>query len=240
MACFRKAYFVFLPTIMVLLFLIAACSVEYFRARHLYSRSPSDCLGYYQNILKRDPGNVNAIKMLASLYFNLKRFDESKKYYRKAVETDPSDPEPYYSIAVIDWNEAYQSRSDAKAKLGLPADRALKDRRTCEDLKAKNSAVIREGMEMLLRVLELYPGYKNTSSYMGMLWHEKAYIDCGDAAAIRLDLKRAEQWMNKRKNFPKYDDSKSAKLYTAWFELSCTSKLLYNWQPAKNMAARSV
>ncbi len=87
----------------------------YLRARRWYGEGPADRLGYYQNILKQDPGNVDAIKMLASIYFDLKKFDESKEYYRRAAAADPNDPESYYFIAVIEWTQAFQSRSDAKA-----------------------------------------------------------------------------------------------------------------------------
>ena len=33
----------------------------------------------------------------------MKKFEDAKTYYRKALEIDPNDPEPYYSVGVIDW-----------------------------------------------------------------------------------------------------------------------------------------
>jgi hypothetical protein len=33
--------------------------------------------------------------------------DDSKKYYHVASALDPKDPEPYYSIGVIDWMECH-------------------------------------------------------------------------------------------------------------------------------------
>src|SRR5262249_52848290 len=154
---------------------------------------------YYQNMLKHDPGNVYAIKKLASLYFDLKKFDESREYYGKAVEADPDDPESYYSIAVIDWTKAYQLRSQATNTPGQGKGGAWRDPKACADLRSKNGAGISEGMDMLLHVFELRLDYKNAAFYMGLLWHEKAYIECGDPAAMRSDLKRAGQWMNKKK-----------------------------------------
>jgi hypothetical protein len=36
---------------------------------------------------------------------NMKKFDEAKKYDHMASEIDPNDPEPYYSVGVIDWTQ---------------------------------------------------------------------------------------------------------------------------------------
>jgi len=201
--------------VIVLLVPLAIRYAEQLRHPRGSSWGAVDRLGYYQDILKRDPANLNAIKMLASLYFDLKKFDESREYYRKAAEADPDDPESYYSIAVIDWTEAYEVRSRTKFSLGQGEAGALEDRKACAELKSKNGAGISEGMDMLLRVFELNSDYKNAAFYMGMLWHEKAYVECSDRGAIRLDLKRAEQWMNKKKPAPSYDDSKRAKLLVA-------------------------
>ena len=33
-----------------------------------------------------------------------------------ASELDPNDPEPYYSIGVIDWTSCYQPRMEARAE----------------------------------------------------------------------------------------------------------------------------
>ena len=38
----------------------------------------------------------------------MKKFDQAKEYYQKVAELDPNDPETYYSLAVIDWMQAYQ------------------------------------------------------------------------------------------------------------------------------------
>jgi tetratricopeptide (TPR) repeat protein len=57
----------------------------------------------YQRILDRDPDNVGAISGTASLYFQMQRMDEARRFYSRQVSLVPDKPEPYYSIAVIDW-----------------------------------------------------------------------------------------------------------------------------------------
>ena len=211
----RWAYVVVQAFLVALILYIAIGYVRNFRNHRARIQSATDEVGYYQNILKHDPGNVDAIKTLAGLYFDLKKLDESREYYGKAATADPDDPESYYSIAVIDWTKAYQLRSQARYTLGQNDEGRWKDVKACSELKSKNDAGIREGMDMLLRVLEMRPDYKNAAFYMGLLWHEKAYIECGQPAASRSDLTKAQQWMNRKKATPSYDDSKRASLLVA-------------------------
>ena len=77
---------------------------------------------------------IHSLKGIASLYFNMKKMDLAKEYYQKVADLDPNDPEVYYSIAVIDWTQAYQPRLEARAKLGLKPTDDIKDKKTCADL----------------------------------------------------------------------------------------------------------
>jgi len=46
-------------------------------------------------VLDQDPKNVNSIKGIAYLYLQMKKFEDAKTYYRKAIELAPNDPEAY-------------------------------------------------------------------------------------------------------------------------------------------------
>src|SRR5215475_7568079 len=59
----------------------------------------------FENVLRRDPNNVNAIAGLASIYQNLGQTDtknlrKSKEYYMKYAQLDSTNPIPYYTIGV--------------------------------------------------------------------------------------------------------------------------------------------
>src|SRR5579863_7701802 len=111
----------------------------------------------YKRVLEMNPARdqkVNAAKGIAYLYLNMKRFDDAKKYYRQASDVDPNDPEPYYSVGVIDWTASYQPRMESRAKLGLKPEEHLnpKDKeqmKACSELKAKNMPIIQEGLDSL-------------------------------------------------------------------------------------------
>ena len=69
-------------------------------------RTAQQAIDEYQRVIDANPTReqkVNAAKGIAYLYLNEKKWDEAKKYYRMASELDPNDPEPYYSVGVIDW-----------------------------------------------------------------------------------------------------------------------------------------
>ena len=83
------------------------------------NRMGQQAIDQYKAVLQQDPKNINSIKGIAYLYLQMKKFEAAKTFYRKALETDPNDPEPYYSVAVIDWTETYQPRMEERAKLGL-------------------------------------------------------------------------------------------------------------------------
>jgi len=145
---------------------------------------------------------VNAAKGIASLYNNMKKFDDAKKYNHQVSEMDPNDPDPYYSIGVIDWAECYQPRMEERAKLGLKPDENLnpknKDqKKACESLKTKNWPAIQEGIDSLNKAIQLRPDYDDAMAYLNLMYREKADVECDDLATRQEDLKTADNWVDK-------------------------------------------
>jgi tetratricopeptide (TPR) repeat protein len=154
----------------------------------------------YQNVLNSDPKQnaaVLSLKGLAAIHFNLKEFEKAKEYHRKVLEKDPNDPETYYSIGVIDWTQAYQPRMEARNELGLKQEDPIKDKKVCEDLRAKNEQTVNEGINMLQRALELRQDYDDAKAYLNLMYREKADIACNDPAQRAIDLKTADEWVEK-------------------------------------------
>jgi tetratricopeptide (TPR) repeat protein len=166
------------------------------------TRMANQAIEQYKQVLQRDPKNINSVKGIAYLYLQMKRFDDAKDYYRKAIAMDPNDPEPYYSIGVIDWTQSYQPRMEARAKLGLKPDEPLnaknKDQKNvCEMLKQQVSPVIEDGISVLSKALELRPDYDDAMAYMNLEYREKADLECDDPAARAAALKTADEWVDK-------------------------------------------
>ena len=93
------------------------------------NKMAEQAIDQYKEVMTRDPKNINSVKGIAYLYLQQKKFDQAKEYYRKASENDTNDPEPYYSVAVIDWTQTYQPRMEERAKLGLKPEEPLKDKK---------------------------------------------------------------------------------------------------------------
>lgn len=151
----------------------------------------------YKAVLDSDPKNVNSIKGIAYLFLQMKRFEDAKSYYHKAIDLDPNDPEAYYSVGVIDWTQAYQPRMEERAKLGLRPDEPLKDKKVCAQLREQGSAVIQDGIDSLNRALQLREDYDDAMAYMNLLYREKADRECDEPDQREADLKEADNWVDK-------------------------------------------
>jgi tetratricopeptide (TPR) repeat protein len=158
---------------------------------------------------------VNSAKGVAYLYLNQKKWDDAKKYYRMASDMDPNDPEPYYSVGVIDWTACYQPRMEERAKLGLRPEENLnpknKDqKKVCDELKVKNTPAIQEGIDSLNKAIQLRPDYDDAMAYMNLMYRERGDVECDDLAARAEDLKTADHWVDETLRVKKAKADKAA------------------------------
>ena len=156
---------------------------------------------------------LNSAKGIAYLYLNMKKFEDSKKYYLLASDLDPKDPENYYSIGVLDWIQTYQPRMEARAKLDLRPEDHLNpnieaQRMACDDLRGRNMPMIQDGIEQLTKAIELRPDYDDAMAYMNLMYRERADVECNDLAAREQDLKAADNWVDKTIAVKKTKDKK--------------------------------
>ena len=167
-------------------------------------RTAQQAIDEYQRVIDANPSReqkVNSAKGVAYLYLNMKKWDDAKKYYRMASDLDPNDPEPYYSIGVIDWTACYQPRMEARAKLGLKPEENLnpknKDqKKACDELKVKNAPSIKEGIDSLNKAISLRPDYDDAMAYTNLMYREKGDVECDDLPQRAEDLKAADHWVD--------------------------------------------
>ena len=167
-------------------------------------RTADEAIKEYQTVIDANPSRdqkVNSAKGIAYLYLNEKKWDDAKKYYRMASDLDPNDPEPYYSIGVIDWTACFQPRMEARATLGMKPEENLnpknKDQmKVCSELKVKNTPSIQEGIETLSKAIQLRPDYDDAMAYLNLMYREKADVECDDLATRAEDLKTADHWVD--------------------------------------------
>ena len=135
----------------------------------------------FENVLKRDPNNVNAVAGLASIYYNLGQNDssqiqKSREYYLKYASLDPTNPIPLYTIGVLNWVVVYDKNN--------------------QDPKETQLQTIDEGLGYLDKALSLNPDYDDAMTYKNLLYRQKA-----DRASSEDERKRftdlADEWFNK-------------------------------------------
>ena len=155
----------------------------------------------FQKILDSNPSReqqIHSLKGIASLYFNMKKFDQAAEYHRKVIEPDPNDPETYYSIAVIDWTQAYQEDQKARAGIGLRPDAAVEGQ---EGLRCTCARRTRRRSKMAS------PTCRRRSSCALITTTQWRTSTCSTASALstsatiqpaqEADIKTANEWVDK-------------------------------------------
>src|SRR5579872_4964619 len=154
------------------------------------TRNCNQAIEEFKHLLEKNPGDVNSLKGIASLYFNMasgaakpedkvKDLDQAKEYHQEVLKSDPKDAQAYYSVAVIDWTEAYKTRMDAKNGAGIRAEDPIKDKKLCADVQGKDQQKVQEGIDDLNKAVEIQSDYDDAMAYLNLLYSEKADIECG-------------------------------------------------------------
>lgn len=161
------------------------------------NREAQAAIDSFNDVLQRNPKDINALKNLASLYFDMKKFDLAKDYHRKVLALDPNDPEEHYSIGVIDWTEAYAPRMEKRAAIGLKPDEPLKDKKLCAEIRDMNQDKVEDGIQELNQALKLRPEYDDAMAYLNLLYRERADYECENPEQRAADLQTADEWQQK-------------------------------------------
>jgi tetratricopeptide (TPR) repeat protein len=150
----------------------------------------------FQNVLQMNANNVGSVSGIASLYFQMKRMDQAKEFYKKHIQLEPTNPEPYYSVAVINWTQTYQPRMIVKSRTRTAADAPITNVQEREALAERNTPLIEEGIQMLNKAMELREEYDDAMAYLNLLYREKADLVATPAEREEL-LNTANSWIDK-------------------------------------------
>jgi tetratricopeptide (TPR) repeat protein len=165
----------------------------------------------FSAILAKDPNDLTALKQMASINFNTKKFDQAKDYHKKVIAIDPKDAESHYTIGVIDWMQAYKNATTILAADGLTDDgngNVKKSKAACQKLVDANTALVNDGMDYLNKAVELNPTYDDAMQYLNLINRRKADLECGDDNARKADLAKADEWSQKAMGARKENEKK--------------------------------
>jgi len=174
-------------------------------------RHGQEAIAEYKGVLEKDPNNLSAIDGLASILyqmagqpFDAKKFEESKSYHEKHIALKPQDPQPYYSVGVIDWAMAYRGNTEMRADYNKAhINKQVKDTDPLPpDVRKayaeKYGAMVDDGIKALQTAVQLKPDYDDAMTYLNLLYRRKA--DIVESTAEREALtKQADDLLDKVK-----------------------------------------
>lgn len=163
----------------------------------------------FQRVLQVDPNNVGSISGIASIYFQMKRMNDAKEFYKKQIAAEPSNPEAYYSVGVINWTQTYQPRMEVRKKLKLKPEDPIKDAKEREALAAVNLPLVEEGLEMLEKAMANREEYDDAMAYLNLMYREKADLVAAPEERAQL-LQTADEWVTKSLEIKKKKAEKEA------------------------------
>lgn len=165
----------------------------------------------YKEVLQKDPKDLNSLKGVASLYFNIQKYDEAKDWQKKVIEADPKDAEAAYTIGVIDWSVAHKNVLKEFGPKGLNDDglgNAKMPKDVCATLQKENGPLVDEGLRYLNQAVEIKPNYDDAMAYLNLTYRRKADLNCGNDAARKDDVQKADDWRNKAMGTRKQNEEK--------------------------------
>jgi tetratricopeptide (TPR) repeat protein len=165
----------------------------------------------FQQILAKDPKDKTALQQMASISFNLKKFDDAKNWQKKVIEVDPAASEAYYTIGVIDWMQSYKNATTILAADGLTDGgdgNPKKSKDACAKLQAQNTNLVNEGLEYLQKAVDNNATYEEAMTYLNLTYRRKADLECGNDPARKADLDKAQEWSDKAMGARKENERK--------------------------------
>jgi tetratricopeptide (TPR) repeat protein len=168
-------------------------------------------IAIFQEVLDKDPNDVNSLKQIAGIYYNLNKFDDAKTWQKKVLAVDPKDPEAAYTIGSIDWRLAHENVLAAFSPAGLTDDgegNAKAPKKVMDPLKAQNGPLVDEGLNYLNQAVANRANYDDAMAYLNLIYRRKADLDFGNEAARKADVAAAEDWRQKAMGTRKANEAK--------------------------------
>ncbi len=172
----------------------------------------------FEDVLKYDANNVDALSSIATIYYYMKKFDKAKELQQKRLTIEPNNPEAYYWIGQLDWAICFPKTMALRKDLNIanPKDPAHPDilppipDKDRTQLAEENGPLIDEGIKSLEKAIELKPDYADAVAYLNLMYRQKADIE-SDQAARDADIAKANDLNAQANNLIKAAAEKASK-----------------------------
>src|SRR5262249_36145281 len=156
----------------------------------LDSRHFDDARNFFQNVLTRDPKNLEAVRTLGVIEAKVPNFNGALKWYERRAEIEPLNPESWYAVGTLIWEQLHNHGADSSQPIMGPERLALADR----------------GIAALDKAISFNDKYSEAFTYINLLYRERA-IGHGDTtdpllgqtahALADADTKKAKEYLDK-------------------------------------------
>jgi len=174
-------------------------------------KNAQDAIDIFQQVLDKDPHDINSMKQIAGIEFSVKKLDEAKVWQKKILQEDPKDPEAAYTVGVLDWTQAHKNTVAALAAVGVNDDgegNAKAPKKVMEPLKESNGPLVEEALQYLNQAVDNRPNYDDAMVYLNLVYRSKADVDWGSESARKDDVAKAEEWRTKAMGTRKANEAK--------------------------------
>ncbi len=177
-------------------------------------KNAQQAISIFQEVLAKEPNDINSLKQIAAIYFSIKNFDEAKDYQKKVLAADPKDPEAAYTVGVIDWTLAHENTLKALAAANMNDDgegNSKAPKKVLQEIKDENTPLVTEGLQYLNQALANRANYDDAMSYLNLTYRRKADTDFNDPATVKADVAAAKDWSSKAMGTRKANEEKKDK-----------------------------
>jgi tetratricopeptide (TPR) repeat protein len=174
-------------------------------------KTAQQAIDIFSEVLDKDPHDINSMKQIAGIDFQIKKLDDAKTWQKRVLAEDPKDPEAAYTVGVIDWMQAHQNTLTALVSKGVNDDGAgnvKAPKEIMEPLKAQNGPLVEEALQYLNQAVANRPNYDEAMAYLNLVYRRKADVDYGNADAVKADVAAAEDWRAKAMGTRKENEAK--------------------------------
>jgi len=177
-------------------------------------KTAQQAISIFQEVLSKDPHDVNSMKQIAGIYFNVKKLDDARTWQKKVLAEQPKDPEAAYTVGVIDWTQAHENVLKALVPAGINDDgegNTKAPKKIMDEIKQENAPLVEEALTYLNQAVDDRANYDDAMAYLNLVYRRKADLDYGDASAVKDDLAKAEDWRTKAMGTRKANEEKKDK-----------------------------
>jgi len=171
-------------------------------------------LDQFNIVLSKNPHDTIALRQIASIHRSIKMYDQARQDELKVIQEAPNDDQAYYTIGVIDWTQAYKNATTLLGAAGLTDDgqgNVKKSKDVCAKLQQQNTQLVNSAMQNLQKAIDINPKYDDAMQYLNLAYRRKADLECGDDAARKADLAKADEWVQKATGTRKANEAEKEK-----------------------------